>query len=250
MVLAILVAIGGLVVPLLGNYLHRANIASCTVNIPEMDKWIQTYVNLYSSYPDRMDNLCLAAGGLASYVQTGAGGDYGASFTAVALTADDAAALNDAGITTLCNIVEDAGGDWNPTFWPYNNDRDTAPTTTAVAADVEVGHVDGDRHAADGAAGCDAGQRELQVRDLRREHTMHAVPQHCRRGTVPFRGHAGGGSGDVSTWRSPPCSWSPGRTPPAPGPSRWSRPSTWARSRSTISACPRPACTRRNGGAG
>jgi hypothetical protein len=137
-VLAILVAIGGLVVPLLGNYLHRANIASCTVNIPEMDKWIQTYVNLYSSYPDRMDNLCVATGGLASYVQTGAGGDYGASFTAVDLTAGDAAALNDAGITTLCNIVEDAGGDWNPTFWPYNNDRDTAPTTTLVAADVEV----------------------------------------------------------------------------------------------------------------
>ena len=70
-VLAILVAIGGLVVPLLGNYLHRANIASCAVNIPEMDKWIQTYTNLYAAYPDRMDNLCLAAGGLASYVQTG-----------------------------------------------------------------------------------------------------------------------------------------------------------------------------------
>ena len=194
-VLAILVAIGGLVVPLLGNYLHRANIASCTVNIPEMDKWIQTYVNLYSSYPDRMDNLCVAAGGLASYVQTGAGGDYGASFTAVDLTAGDAAALNDAGITTLCNIVEDAGGDWNPTFWPYNNDRDTAADHDGGCGGRRSGHVDGDRHAADGPAGFDARQRELQVRDLRSEHTMHAVPQHCRRGAVPFRGHAGRRSG-------------------------------------------------------
>ena len=138
-VLAILVALGGLLVPMLGNYLHRANIASCTVNIPELDKWIQAYVNLYSTYPDRMDNLCLAGGGLASYVQTGEGGEYGASFTAVELTADDAAALNGAGITTLCNIVEDAGGDWNPTFWPYGADRSTLPSMTPVAEGVEVG---------------------------------------------------------------------------------------------------------------
>lgn len=138
-VLAILVAIGGLVVPLLGNYLHRANIASCTVNIPEMDKWIQTYVNLYSSYPDRMDNLAVGAN-LASYV---AAGDYeGAtppeSIQAAALSAGDAAALKEAGITTLCNLVEDAGGDWNPTFWPYGADRATAPATTAVASGVNV----------------------------------------------------------------------------------------------------------------
>ncbi len=139
-VLAILVAIGGLVVPLLGNYLHRANIASCAVNIPEMDKLVQTYVNLYAAYPDRLDNLCLAGGGLASYVQTGAGGDYGASFTAAELTAGDASALTEAGITTLCNIVEEPAtpGDWNPTFWPYGADRSAAPTTTAVAADVEA----------------------------------------------------------------------------------------------------------------
>jgi len=137
-VLAILVAIGGLVMPMLGNYLHRANIASCAVNIPEMDKLIQSYVNLYAEYPDRMDNLCLAAGGLASYVQTGAGGDYGASFSAVALTAQDAGALTEAGITTLCNIVPEAGGDWNPTFWPYGASRASPPMTTAVAEDVEV----------------------------------------------------------------------------------------------------------------
>jgi hypothetical protein len=85
-----------------------------------------------------MDNLVVGSD-LATYVQTGAGGDYGASFTAEALTADDASALTEAGIENLCNIVEDAGGDWNPTFWPYGADRDTAPGTTAVADGVEVG---------------------------------------------------------------------------------------------------------------
>jgi len=138
-VLAILVALGGLLVPLLGNYLHRANIASCTVNIPELDKWIQTYVNLYAEYPDRMDNLCVDDA-LATYVQAGEyeGATPAASFAPAALSAGDASALTEAGITTLCNIVENAGGDWNPTFWPYGASRATAPTTTAVDEDVNV----------------------------------------------------------------------------------------------------------------
>jgi prepilin-type N-terminal cleavage/methylation domain-containing protein len=143
-VMAILVALGGLLVPLLGNFLHRANVASCTVNIPEMDKWIQTYVNLHAEYPDKMDNLCDATAGTElSYVLDGETGDFEAkSFEPKPLATEEADALREAGITTLCKLVEKADatdpGVWNPTFWPYGVGRLEAPNTTAVAKDVYV----------------------------------------------------------------------------------------------------------------
>lgn len=148
-VMAILVALGGLLVPLLGNYLHRANIASCAVNIPEMDKWIQTYVNLHAEYPDRMDNLCTPAGAYpkgpsgASYVLDGSTGELGkASFELLPLDAagEEAAALKEAGIANLMHLVDAPSPtkDWNPTFWPYGDTRLTTPASTAITSVAKV----------------------------------------------------------------------------------------------------------------
>ena len=140
-VLAILVAIGGILVPLLPNFVHRSNIASCVVNIPEIDKMVQTYHNLYAAYPDRMDNLVDPAGGNPlSYVALGSAEDYGVCYETHSLTPGEASALEEAGITTLVNLIEDPGtdGDWNPTFWPYSDDLSVQPTTTAVAQSVQV----------------------------------------------------------------------------------------------------------------
>jgi type II secretory pathway pseudopilin PulG len=131
-VLTILVAIGALLVPMLPNMIHRSNIASCVVNIAEMDKLVQTYSNLYAEYPDKLDNLATSASKLASYVANGAGGDYGASFEAGTMTANDKKALKGAGITTLCVLKEDQKGDWKPTFWPYSDDMSSGPSTVSV----------------------------------------------------------------------------------------------------------------------
>lgn len=133
-VLTILVAIGALLVPLLPNFIHRSNIASCVVNITEMDKLIQTYSNLYAEFPDKLDNLVKNDGNLPTYV---AAGDYPEgtgqkSFAPGDLTAAEATALKEAGITSVCRLVEDAGGDWKPTFWPYNASLSTPPTLDDV----------------------------------------------------------------------------------------------------------------------
>ena len=138
-VLTILVAIGGILVPLLPNFVHRSNIASCAVNIPELDKMVQTYFNLYAEYPDKLDNLVdTTSGDPLTYVAVGSVDDYGVCYQGHSLTADEALALEEAGITTLVDLVEDAGGDWNPTFWPYSESLTTPPATRAVAESVNV----------------------------------------------------------------------------------------------------------------
>jgi type II secretory pathway pseudopilin PulG len=142
-VLTILVAIGALLVPLLPNMIHRSNIASCVVNITEMDKLVQTYSNLYAEFPDKLDNLATNATTLATYVAAGhypegTGGQP--SMAAGTLEAEEAAALANAGITQLCPIIEkpDPAGDWKPTFWPYGADISVPPTTVAVGSATGV----------------------------------------------------------------------------------------------------------------
>jgi type II secretory pathway pseudopilin PulG len=143
-VLTILVAIGALLVPLLPNMVHRANIASCVVNIPEMDKLMQTYFNTFSAYPDKLDNLCIGAEP-ASYVADGEDGEYGKSFVGGSLettpAGNEAESLKEAGITQVCPIIERPTpvGDWKPTFWPYSNSLTTAPVPVPIdSADLKV----------------------------------------------------------------------------------------------------------------
>jgi hypothetical protein len=100
---------------------------------------VQTYFNMYAVYPDNVDNLVDGTSGdPLSYVQVGSVDDYGICYDGHALLAGEDLALLEAGITTLVDLVEDAGGDWNPTFWPYNDNLTTAPTTRAVAEGENV----------------------------------------------------------------------------------------------------------------
>ena len=138
-VLTILVAISAILIPLLPNFIHRSNIASCVVNITELDKMVQTYSNLYAEFPDKLDNpIDATTGNPMTYVQLGSDEDYGVCYEGHALTAEEAEALQEAGITTLVDLVEDAGGDWNPTFWPYSDSLTTPPATREVDEDVSV----------------------------------------------------------------------------------------------------------------
>ena len=139
-VLTIIVAITGIAVMILPNMVHRANIASCTGNITELDKIIQTYENMYSEIPDKFDNLVIGSN-MASYVLTGANGDYGtASFTVGTLSGPEAQSFNKSGLTQVANIIANpgTGGDWKPTFWPYSDSQQTPPTFTQVAENMNV----------------------------------------------------------------------------------------------------------------
>ena len=53
-VLAILAALAGVLVPLLPNLVHRATVSTCTTNLAEISKLVQTYQSLNTSlYPDK-----------------------------------------------------------------------------------------------------------------------------------------------------------------------------------------------------
>jgi hypothetical protein len=141
-VLAVLVSVTGIVVGLLPNMIHQANVPSCTANITELDKLIQTFVDTYSVYPDRMDNL-LVGSSLASYVLTGVNGQYAqASIQADTLQTGEGQALTQGGMVNLANIIENpspgAVTDWRPTFWPYSASQTTNPTFTPVADGTPV----------------------------------------------------------------------------------------------------------------
>jgi len=140
-VLTILLAITGLVVPMLPNFVHRANIASCTTNISELDKLVQTYQNLYSTFPDRLDTLASSDSALVGYVLPGS--QPSASIVAGTLTTDDAHALTEKGINNVQTLIAQptgSVGDWSPTMWPYSATKTaTMPAATPVAAGTPVG---------------------------------------------------------------------------------------------------------------
>lgn len=72
---------------------------------------------------------------VAIYVLTG---QPSPSFSAGSLTDAEAAALTSYGLTQVATLVENAGGDWKPTFWPYGASQTTDPTLTAVTSSLSV----------------------------------------------------------------------------------------------------------------
>ncbi len=135
-VLAIVVALTGIVVAIIPSMIHRANVASCTANISEMDKIVQAYEGLYSEIPNKFDNL-MVGNNLATFVLAG---QPTPSFVAGTLTGPEAASLSNWGCVQVTNIVENpgTGGDWRPTFWPYSDSQQTPPTYTTVAGGMPV----------------------------------------------------------------------------------------------------------------
>lgn len=100
-VLVILIALAGILIPQLPNMLTRTHAAAASTNIPEANKRIQEFEQIYFKQPAGYDNLC-SNGALVDYLPGTTG------LTATALTAGTADALVNAGITTLSGLYEDA----------------------------------------------------------------------------------------------------------------------------------------------
>jgi prepilin-type N-terminal cleavage/methylation domain-containing protein len=122
-VLAILAALAGILVPLLGNILFTAHTASGVTNIIEVEKLVQTYAAMPgpTRYPNQLDNLVkLTDGTKLSYVQ------IHPTLTALELDGNQVTSLNNGGITTVAQLVEKAdatglptGASWDATLLPY-----------------------------------------------------------------------------------------------------------------------------------
>jgi Tfp pilus assembly protein PilE len=119
-VLVILIALAAILVPMLPGMLGRAHTASSATNISEINKFVQTYEQLYQSHASDFDALMDEKGALADYLPGGAA-PAGGAITKVTLNAAQANALTNAGITRLQAMELTAAADpWNPTFNPYN----------------------------------------------------------------------------------------------------------------------------------
>jgi prepilin-type N-terminal cleavage/methylation domain-containing protein len=67
-VLTILIALAGLLVPMLPSMLTRAHTSSCSTNMGETTKAINLYQALYSGYPSTWDALTDGQGTLINYL--------------------------------------------------------------------------------------------------------------------------------------------------------------------------------------
>jgi hypothetical protein len=130
-VLVVLVALAGIVIPLLPNVIGRAAVAVGATNASEVDRIVQTYQQMTTFYPDYLDNL----------VGTSAPLDYipGASLGQITLgnlSAAQATALNNAGLTTVATLYGTQAllttNQGTPTFNPYQYTTSTTSTTTST----------------------------------------------------------------------------------------------------------------------
>jgi len=130
-VIAILAALAGILVPLLPNVIFKAHASAGATNLGEIAKAVQLFnVENGNSYPNQLDNLANSSG-LLSYVPTD-----GTSLTTDALNANDVQALAGGngqpgcGITAVAQIVASkSDGTWSPTFNPYDLASGTSPST-------------------------------------------------------------------------------------------------------------------------
>lgn len=132
-VMVILAAVAGIVLPLLPNMVTRAHTSTGATNIAEAAKAIQTYEAVNLQYPTNFDSLMVGAN-LASYLPGTA------DLTVLTLDEDRAEALSNAGITSV-RTMDNSGtlDNWSPTFYPYADaDTNGVPDAAPIADTVNL----------------------------------------------------------------------------------------------------------------
>lgn len=137
-VLAILAALAGLLLPLAGTYLEKAHASAAADNLKEVSKVVQQYQTVTRIYPDNLDSLQETSGTVFTSMPGG-----GAYLTADTLSADQADALTEAGVLNL--MLHDNGASESATFDSTSGTYGVAASadvTTVLAADVasELGY--------------------------------------------------------------------------------------------------------------
>jgi prepilin-type N-terminal cleavage/methylation domain-containing protein len=151
-VLMILIALAGLLAPMLPSMLTRAHTSTCSTNISSTGQAILQFQTLYSQYPNNWDALGDGATGVITYFAGGsampagtasgstvAGVGGNGEINPITLTANEASALNGVGITAVqamalappaAGTLMANGAPFDPTFNYY---------TTAIPTPVLIG---------------------------------------------------------------------------------------------------------------
>jgi prepilin-type N-terminal cleavage/methylation domain-containing protein len=135
-VLTILVAVGSLLVPMVGNGLTRSRVATCAANIPAINRMLQTQAITNGDFGDGWSTGVFASdvtgGGkpVNAVALTAANGDE-PTLVAAALTPDEVTALQGLGMTKVYDHGDPTTSDYNVTF--NNKPRaETIGTNTLV----------------------------------------------------------------------------------------------------------------------
>lgn len=133
-VLTVLVALAGILLPTLPNLLRQSHAAVCSTNIPELNKAMTQFAFLNRTQPNAFDLLADGSGDLDGLPDGGV--DLAPNLVADTLTTGDVDALADVGITL--GVVAD--WDESPTFGAHTG----APITLSDGDNVlraDAGHI-------------------------------------------------------------------------------------------------------------
>ncbi|MEM9301697.1 MAG: type II secretion system protein [Pseudomonadota bacterium] len=122
-VLTILVAVGGILVPVIGNALTRSHVATCASNFSEVSKMLISANATLGQFGDNWTTGVFGAGAGAgepvnnSAANTAGGGGGAGTLTVGNLTADQVLGLNDLGIVNVCSHGDPASvAEYDVTF--------------------------------------------------------------------------------------------------------------------------------------
>ncbi|MEM9386644.1 MAG: type II secretion system protein [Pseudomonadota bacterium] len=139
-VLTILVATGGILVPVINNALTRSHVATCATNFSEVSKMLIAANATLGNFGDNWTTDIFGAGAGAgepvnnSATNTDGGGGGGGSLQTGLLTTDQVAAINELGIVNVCNHGDPAAVDgYDVTF---NSGIDTLGATCLTLDDA------------------------------------------------------------------------------------------------------------------
>jgi len=144
-VMAILAALAGLIVPLLPNMIIKAHTSAGASNLGEITKALQMYAaRKGDNLPDNFDNLVpTGSTTIATFVPNNAG-----ALTVGTLTEDELDALDNVGIANVVCLAEDTNirlgaSSWSPTNYPYAavNSTTGRPASTALSTSTSVAFV-------------------------------------------------------------------------------------------------------------
>lgn len=140
-VLAILVALAGIVIPLMPGMLGRSEQAASATNLSEISKWVQTFESASNRYPLDWDSLTDGTGTVLTYMASSTTkGPFSGSTPPLQLTAlnsNQATALTGAGITQVQLMMTTQPTGTNLTFNPYQNANKTT-NAQALASGINV----------------------------------------------------------------------------------------------------------------
>ncbi len=130
-VMAVLVALAGILIPLVSGMIGRAETSARDTNSKEIYKWIQVYDASYTRYPQDWDALTDGTTTPLPYVN-GLSGTGTLPLQVGAITAAQSTALNAAGIARLQLMVSTTPSTTDTTFNPYLDVNDRNSTTGSL----------------------------------------------------------------------------------------------------------------------